>query len=229
MPFHARIDVHFDPHKDMWIIQRDEGLENGPVIPHFWDRTTFAGVKIFTDELLDQNSGAVFVSDDRVTQSQLSVDEGLMERLKEKEEKEKEKEEAAKKGYLHSGQEPTQNQEQEPKEDHKKEPHQEQEASPHAGSTLESFLKEEGILEEVNAQVQLYTIKSTLSYMLKRTMLLDHVSKTQMAARMKTSRSQLDRVLDPNNTGVTLETLVVAAEAVGMRLTLEGRKKEEKQ
>ena len=225
MPFHARIDVNFDSHKDLWIIQRDEGPKDGPVMPHYWERTTFAEVKIFTDELLDQNSGAVFVSDDRVTQSQLSVDEGLMERLKEKEEKEK----AAKKGYFHSEQEPTQNQEQEPKEDHKKEPDQEQEASPHAGSTLESFLKEEGILEEVNAQVQLYTIKSTLSYMLKRTMLLDHVSKIQMAARMKTSRSQLDRVLDPNNMGVTLETLVVAAEAVGMRLTLEGRKKEEKQ
>ena len=211
----------------MWIIKRDEGLENGPVMPHYWERTTFTGVKIFTDELLNQNSGAVFVSDDRVTQSQLSVDEGLMERLKEKEEKEE-----AKKGYLHPGQEPTQNQEQEPKDDHKEEPHQEQEASPHAGSTLKSFLDEEEIFEEVVTQVELYQIKSEIANLLRHTMTLDHVTKTDMAARMRTSRSQLDRVLDPNSVGVKIETLVAAAGALGIHLTIgmtkrEVRKKEE--
>ena len=211
MPYKERIDIHFDTYRLVWVVRRDKGPEVGPGLPIYWQCDTLTKANEFIDQLLEQRSGTVFMSDDPDTQARLSMDET--------------KTQLEGKGYLHSGQEPTQNQEQEPKEDHKKEPHQEQETSSHAGSTLESFLKEEGILEEVNAQVQLYMIKSTLSYMLKRTMLLDHVSKTQMAARMKTSRSQLDRVLDPNNTGVTLETLVVAAEAVGMRLTLEARTK----
>ena len=48
-----------------------------------------------------------------------------------------------------------------------------------------------------------------------------NLSKAPMAARMKTSRSQLDRLLDPDNESVTLDTLKRAAAAVGMRLELE--------
>ena len=89
----------------------------------------------------------------------------------------------------------------------------------HAGSTLESFLREDGIYEEVKTEA----IKAVLAYKLAQAMKAQRLSKARMAARMETSRSQLDRVLDPENEGVTLDTLKRAAAAVGMRLELELR------
>lgn len=91
--------------------------------------------------------------------------------------------------------------------------------NPHAGSTLESLLREEDAYEDIKNDA----IKSVLAYKLHEAMAAQNLSKARMARRMQTSRSQLDRLLDPQNQGVTLHTLKRAAEAVGMRLELELR------
>lgn len=87
------------------------------------------------------------------------------------------------------------------------------------GSTLESLLREDGTYEEVKNDA----IKAVLAYKLMEAMKAQKLSKARMAERMETSRSQLDRLLDPANEGVTLHTLKRAAAAVGMRLELELR------
>ena len=87
----------------------------------------------------------------------------------------------------------------------------------HRGSTLESWLEEEGILEEVtNAAV-----KSVLAWQISQQMKKKRMTKLKMAEAMKTSRAQLDRVLDPKSGNVTLSTLQKAANAVGMSLKVE--------
>ena len=88
--------------------------------------------------------------------------------------------------------------------------------NPRTGSTLESLLKEEDLYEDAKS----HAIKSVLAYKLTEAMKAQNLSKARMAERMKTSRSQLDRLLDPENESVTLETLKRAATAVGMRLEL---------
>lgn len=93
------------------------------------------------------------------------------------------------------------------------------EKNPHAGSTLESLLREDDAYEDIKNDA----IKSVLAYKLDEAMKAQNLSKARMAKRMQTSRSQLDRLLDPQNEGVTLHTLKRAAEAVGMRLELELR------
>ena len=98
---------------------------------------------------------------------------------------------------------------------------EEQKKNRHAGSTLESFLREDGSYEEAKTEA----IKAVLAYKLEEAMKAQHLSKARMAERMETSRSQLDRVLDPDNEGVTLDTLKRAAAAVGMLLVLELRQK----
>ena len=90
-----------------------------------------------------------------------------------------------------------------------------------AGSPLESFLREDGLYEEAKTEA----IKAVLASKLEEAMKAQRLSKAQMAARMETSRSQLDRVLDPENEGVTLATLQRAAATVGMLLVLELRQK----
>ena len=92
-------------------------------------------------------------------------------------------------------------------------------SNPRVGSTLESFLREDGTYEDAKEQA----IKSVLAYKLERAMKAQNLSKAKMAERMETSRSQLDRVLDPENEGVTLHALKRAAAAVGMRIELELR------
>lgn len=87
------------------------------------------------------------------------------------------------------------------------------------GTTLESLLREDDSYEEVKNQA----VKSVLADKLEQAMKAQKLSKTGMAARMDTSRSQLDRLLDPENDGVTLHTLKRAAAAVGMRLEIELR------
>ncbi len=89
--------------------------------------------------------------------------------------------------------------------------------SKHRGPTLESFLEEEGILEEATN----YAIKSVLAWQLAQEMKKKKLTKQQMAAAMKTSRAQLDRVLDPKTGNVTIETLQRAAKAVGRKLRME--------
>lgn len=85
------------------------------------------------------------------------------------------------------------------------------------GSTLESFLKEEGNYEKSQA----IAIKRVISWQLQETMKKQHISKSEMARRMNTSRAHLDRLLDPENEKVQLDTLYKAATAVGKQLHLE--------
>ena len=89
--------------------------------------------------------------------------------------------------------------------------------NPHRGSTLDDFLNEEGISEQATA----IAVKRVIAWQLQQVMKERHISKTDMAARMNTSRRQLDRVLNPDDNNVTLETLQRAAGAVGRSLRLE--------
>ena len=93
------------------------------------------------------------------------------------------------------------------------------EENPHIGSTLECLLREDGIYEDAKN----HAIKAVLAYKLTQAMKTQNLSKARMAERMETSRSQLDRLLDPENERVTLHTLKRAAAAVGMRIELELR------
>jgi DNA-binding phage protein len=87
----------------------------------------------------------------------------------------------------------------------------------HSGSSFDSFLEEEGILEEVEA----VAIKRVIAWQLAEAMRTSKVSKKTMAERMGTSRSQLDRLLDPENGSVHLQTIAKAARAIGKRLRVE--------
>ena len=85
------------------------------------------------------------------------------------------------------------------------------------GSAFDDFLKEEGLYEEVTAGA----IKKVLALQLSRAMKEQRITKVAMARRMRTSRSQLDRLLDPANTRVQLDTLYKAATAIGRMVRLE--------
>jgi len=87
----------------------------------------------------------------------------------------------------------------------------------HIGSSFDDFLKEQGLYEEVTARA----IKRVIARQLDTLMRDEGLSKTELARRMKTSRAQLDRVLDPENESVTLGTLMRAAQAVGRNLRME--------
>ena len=85
------------------------------------------------------------------------------------------------------------------------------------GSSFDSWLREEGITEEVTAGA----IKRVLARQVQAAMTDGGLSKAEMARRMQTSRSQLDRLLDPENESVTLATLQKAAAAIGREVRLE--------
>jgi antitoxin HicB len=85
------------------------------------------------------------------------------------------------------------------------------------GSSFDDFLKDEGIYEEVTARA----IKRVIARQLGALMDDEGLTKTELAKRMKTSRAQLDRLLDPDNESVTLGTLTRAARAVGRQLRME--------
>jgi plasmid maintenance system antidote protein VapI len=85
------------------------------------------------------------------------------------------------------------------------------------GSSFDDFLKDDSIYEEVTARA----IKSVIARQLEVLMANEHLTKSALAKRMNTSRAQLDRLLDPENASVTLETLVRAANAVGRNLRME--------
>ncbi len=88
--------------------------------------------------------------------------------------------------------------------------------NPRSGSLFDDFLKEDGIYEAV----QNAAIKKVLSARLQEAMAEQNITKAAMAEIMKTSRSQLDRLLDPTNESVTLQTMSRAASAVGLKLEL---------
>ncbi len=85
------------------------------------------------------------------------------------------------------------------------------------GTHIEELLAEDGILEETTNAA----IKSVLAWQLAQEMKRKKMTKLKMAAAMKTSRAQLDRVLDPKNNNVTFATLERAAKAVGRKLRME--------
>lgn len=87
--------------------------------------------------------------------------------------------------------------------------------APHLGSSLDDFLREEGIFE----QTQNRAIKEVIAWQLTQAMQEQSMSKTRMAALLQTSRSQLDRLLDPSS-DVTLSTLERAAALVGRKLSI---------
>jgi antitoxin HicB len=89
--------------------------------------------------------------------------------------------------------------------------------NPHIGSSFDDFLAEDGLLEEATA----VAIKRVIAWQIAEAMKLRGLTKTAMAGRMHTSRSHLDRVLDENDTGLTIDTLSRAAQALGYRVKIE--------
>lgn len=87
----------------------------------------------------------------------------------------------------------------------------------YSGSNFDDFLAEEGILEEVSVKAQ----KRLLALQLADIMENAQVTKTALAEKMHTSRSQIDRLLDPDNTSITLESLDRLARAVNKQLRIE--------
>ena len=86
----------------------------------------------------------------------------------------------------------------------------------HMGSSIDDFLKSEGIFEEAQAEA----IKEVVAWQLAEAMKKQKISKNKMATLMKTSRTQVDRLLDPKN-DITLGSLQRAAAMVGRRVTIE--------
>ena len=84
------------------------------------------------------------------------------------------------------------------------------------GSTFDSFLEEEDIREEVEA----VAIKRVLAWQLQQAMQEQQKTKQSVARQLHTSRSQLDRLLDPRNVSVTLDTIARVAKALGKRLII---------
>jgi len=85
------------------------------------------------------------------------------------------------------------------------------------GSSFEDFLQDEGTLEATTEQA----VKRVLAWQLTSVMKEQGITKVEMAKRLDTSRSQLDRLLDPNNASVTLGTLAQAASVVGRSIRVE--------
>jgi antitoxin HicB len=87
----------------------------------------------------------------------------------------------------------------------------------HIGSSFDDFLAEEGLLAETEA----VALKRVIAFQIENEMTRAGLSKTELASRMDTSRSAVDRLLDPENHAVTLRTLERAASMLGKRLKLE--------
>jgi antitoxin HicB len=85
------------------------------------------------------------------------------------------------------------------------------------GSDFDEFLAEEGLLEHSTA----VAIKRMITWQLQQAMKAQAITKRTMAERMGTSRSSLDRLLDEDDTGLTLDTLTRAAQAVGRQVRIE--------
>lgn len=86
----------------------------------------------------------------------------------------------------------------------------------HIGSDFDEFLSKEGLLSDVTATA----IKRVIAYQIAQEMKRRRLSKATMAKKMKTSRSALDRLLDPANSSVTLQTLERAASVLGKQLVV---------
>ena len=87
----------------------------------------------------------------------------------------------------------------------------------HIGSDLDGFLRDEGLLDDA----EVVATKRVIAYQIAQEMERTHISKSDLARRMKTSRPAVERLLDPTNPSVTLSTLERAATAVGKRLKIQ--------
>ena len=87
-------------------------------------------------------------------------------------------------------------------------------ADGHKGSGIDDFLREEGVLEEFQTRA----VKEVIAWQIAEAMKTQGISKRQLAGMMRTSRTQVDRLLDPAQGNVTLETLRRAAEVIGRKL-----------
>lgn len=88
--------------------------------------------------------------------------------------------------------------------------------NPHMGESLDSFMRDEGLYDEVTSTA----IKRTIALQIEHEMASQNISKSEMARRMRTSATQLSRLLNPENDRVQLDTLVKAASAVGKNLAV---------
>jgi antitoxin HicB len=86
----------------------------------------------------------------------------------------------------------------------------------HIGSNFDDFLQEEGLLTDAEA----VAVKRVIAFQVARLMEEQNITKSEMSRRMKTSRASLERLLDPSNESVTLQTLDRAARALGRRLQI---------
>jgi antitoxin HicB len=89
--------------------------------------------------------------------------------------------------------------------------------NPHIGSLFDNFLDEEDLLTQVNE----IAIKRVIAWQLQQEIETKHMTKTEVAKAMGTSRAAVDRLLDPDNTSVTLNTLDRAARVLGKRIKIE--------
>ncbi len=87
----------------------------------------------------------------------------------------------------------------------------------HLGSSFEDYLKDQGTFEGSTA----IAVKRVLAWQLEQAMEKEQLSKNQMAKAMNTSRSQLDRILDPDNNKIQIDTLMSAAKVLGRELRIE--------
>ncbi|RVU15461.1 XRE family transcriptional regulator [Methylobacterium oryzihabitans] len=88
--------------------------------------------------------------------------------------------------------------------------------NPRIGESFDSFLRDEGLYEDVTATA----IKRTLALQIEREMLSQNITKSELARRMRTSATQVGRLFDPDNDRIQLDTLVKAASAVGKTLAV---------
>lgn len=89
--------------------------------------------------------------------------------------------------------------------------------NPHIGSSLDDLFEEEGTLNEIN----IIAVKRVIAWQIQQEMTKRNLSKTEMAQQMQTSRSSLDRLLDPDNPAVTLDTIERAARVIGKKVRFE--------
>lgn len=89
--------------------------------------------------------------------------------------------------------------------------------NPHIGSSFDDFLDEENLLAEANE----IAIKRVIAWQLQKEIESKHMTKTDVAKAMGTSRAAVDRLLDPNNTSVTLNTLSKAARILGKKIEID--------
>ena len=88
--------------------------------------------------------------------------------------------------------------------------------NPFLGSDLNDFLREEGLLEHCQA----VAVKRVLSYQLLEYRSENNITKTDMATRLKTSRMGLNRLLNADNTSITLDSMIKAANVVGKKISI---------